>query len=346
MPDPGRILADARRCLEGGAEALDLGLASLPAPSADDDAMALLLSARLLHQRGRHPESRAALERLTSLLGVERACLEFQDLVFPSRALAAAALDDPLVDAQGRACTRLDRFAVSLVAEHRGLPAAEALATEPHENGKEWKAFVPDEDLATAEQVGRYYAESRRPILNELRQWTRVGLATYIRWLAVHVARGLKAESVFDFGGSVGVVTSAAARAGFPRVVLFETSREELEFARWRDSRLGIPPPEYVGAADLSGYAGQFDFGSCFEVLEHVWDVEGAVRALYGLLKPGGILMLTCSFGLYPHPEHLKKNVAYHGRELELFRSLGFRPVTIEGLGIRYPKMWFLQRPA
>ena len=262
---------------------------------------------------------------------VERACREFQRLLLPSAPS----------DAEG-----LDRFAVSLVAEWRGLSSAETLAMEPNENGRAWKAFVPDEDLATAEQVGRYYAESRRPVLSELRQWTRIGAPAYLRWLSIDVARRLRAESVFDFGGSVGAVTSAAASAGFPRVVLFETSKEELDFARWRDARLGIPPPEYAGSGDLSGYSGQFDFGSCFEVLEHVWDVEGAVQALYGLLKPGGVLMLTCSFGLYPHPEHLKRNVRHHGHELDLFRDAGFQPVTIAGVGIRYPTMWFLRKPA
>lgn len=246
---------------------------------------------------------------------------------------------------EGAAPDQLDPFVVSLVAAYRGLSVSEMLEVEPRENGKEWKAFVPDEDRVTREQVGRYYAESRRPILNELRQWTRLGPATYIRWLAIHVARELRAQSVFDFGGSVGVVTSAAASAGFPRVALFETSREELDFARWRDARLGIPALEYVGSDDVSRYSGQFDFGSCFEVLEHVWDVEDVVRVLYGLLKPGGILMLTCSFGLYPHPEHLKKNVGYHDRELALFRGAGFQPITIEGIGIRYPKMWFLRKP-
>lgn len=331
MPDPGQVLDEARRCLEGDARP------RLAPPSPNDDAMAVLLDARILHQQGRTDEALAAFDRLKNLLEVERACLELQGLLFPSRGIGL----DP---APG--LPRLERLAEALVAEYRGLTIPQVLEAEPRENGLEWKAFVPDEDLATAEQVGRYYAQSRRPILNELRQWTRVGLATYIRWLAIHVARGLKARSFFDFGGSVGIVTSAAARAGFPRVVLFETSKEELDFARWRDARLGIRPPEYVGSGDLSGYAGQFDFGSCFEVLEHVWDVEAAVRALYGLLKPGGILMLTCSFGLYPHPEHLKRNVRHHDHELELFRAAGFRPVTIEGLGIRYPKLWFLQRPA
>ena len=56
--------------------------------------------------------------------------------------------------------------------------------------------------------------------------------------------------------------------------------------------------------------------------------------------------MLTCSFGLYPHPEHLKRNVRHQGHELDLFRSAGFQPVTLSGVGIRYPTMWFLQKPA
>ncbi len=71
-------------------------------------------------------------------------------------------------------------------------------------------------------------------------------------------------------------------------------------------------------------------FGVCVEVLEHVFDVEGAARIIASLLRPGGVLFLQASFG-NPHLTSLKKNAAYAGREDELMRTVGLERVQIPG---------------
>jgi len=62
-------------------------------------------------------------------------------------------------------------------------------------------------------------------------------------------------------------------------------------------------------------------------VMEHIFDVEKAVAAMAALLKKDGLLFFSASFGHYPYPSHLRRNVAFAGKEDDLLRRHGLQPV-------------------
>lgn len=68
----------------------------------------------------------------------------------------------------------------------------------------------------------------------------------------------------------------AAAKAAFP----------ELEFHR-------------ASSAQELGFLGQFDIVTCIEVIEHCYDPRSVVRQIYGLLRPGGLAILSTPYHGY-----------------------------------------------
>jgi SAM-dependent methyltransferase len=69
----------------------------------------------------------------------------------------------------------------------------------------------------------------------------------------------------------------------------------------------------------------QYDAVLSFEVLEHLPDPRAAIADIGKLLKPGGIALITESFGLTPAhlPTHLRCNVCLDGRSPFIFHECG-----------------------
>ena len=73
--------------------------------------------------------------------------------------------------------------------------------------------------------------------------------------------------------------------------------------------RLGRPVVE-AALPDLSMFqAGAYDMVALLDVLEHVPDDKGSLHAIYGLLKPGGALLLTVPINPWMWSAH---DVAHH----------------------------------
>jgi SAM-dependent methyltransferase len=73
--------------------------------------------------------------------------------------------------------------------------------------------------------------------------------------------------------------------------------------------RLGKPVVE-AALPDLSMFpAGAYDMVALLDVLEHVPDDKGSLKAIYGLLKPGGALLLTVPINPWMWSAH---DVAHH----------------------------------
>lgn len=110
--------------------------------------------------------------------------------------------------------------------------------------------------------------------------------------LLVWAARRYSAdfESFLEVGCGTGFVLSAFVRA-FPgrRFVGTELFSEGLKFAEKR-----LPNIELVELNVLdSAYIGEFDVVAAFDVIEHIEDDSGALKALYAALKPGGYCFVT-----------------------------------------------------
>lgn len=120
------------------------------------------------------------------------------------------------------------------------------------------------------------------------------------RWLWVR--RGLRhgALRTFDAGCGNGVFSMYAARCG-NRVLAASFSEQEQSTARARAATLGIGGIDFrlIDLRDLearSAELGEFDQIVCLETIEHLLDDAKLMRALAGMLTPGGQLLLTTPY--------------------------------------------------
>lgn len=190
-----------------------------------------------------------------------------------------------------------------------------------------------NEDNLTQEELKSFYSSFEFPVMCTFRKLLRGSLALAQAALPLYLARQCRAEAAFDFGGNSGLMTTAWSLSGINRVLLIEQVPALLDFARWRDQKMNLRNIEYLEECQLRcamhDFAGAFDFGSSTEVLEHVADVEEAVFLLGRLLKMDGILFLSTSFGHYPHPTHLRRNVCYSGDQDGLLKRFGFERINV-----------------
>lgn len=166
------------------------------------------------------------------------------------------------------------------------------------------------------------------------------------RWLWV---RGrispLRRGRLLDVGCGAGAMAINASLLGFQTVGVTDVPGD-VEKARRRARRCGAVGAQF-SVLDIrrldesSGFASMFDVVLCCEVIEHVTDDAGLMRAMGRCLRPGGHLLLTTPFrearpistedrGPFPRPEdggHVRRG--YSGTQLAaLCESSGLRLVT------------------
>ena len=103
---------------------------------------------------------------------------------------------------------------------------------------------------------------------------------------------------------------------GFRRVVNFDISQQDLAFGRDKDEMIfGASQVEWMTAEPDE----QFDVVSCHQVIEHSTDPSAFLSHVLKMLKPGGLMILSSGFHVYPHPGH----IAYSGDVKDLISSVG-----------------------
>lgn len=195
---------------------------------------------------------------------------------------------------------------------------------------QKWEEIVVDEDNVTPEQLELFYNSIAFPIGDLLYYiFDQSNLACAYRALPILLADTRGCKKVFDFGGNSGLLTSAMANTlDLDVCMLIDENKKMLEFAKWRDELFGVKNVTYSRKSEFENkidkYDNFFDLGVCTEVLEHVYYVEETVENLSRILKKDGLLFISTSFGLYPEPSHLKRNLLYSGKEEELMARHGF----------------------
>jgi 2-polyprenyl-6-hydroxyphenyl methylase/3-demethylubiquinone-9 3-methyltransferase len=103
--------------------------------------------------------------------------------------------------------------------------------------------------------------------------------------------RALEGLTVLDVGCGGGLISEPLARLG-ARVTGLDPATENIEAARRHAAGAGLNI-DYRGGRveELEGQT--FDALVCLEVVEHVPDVAAFVQACAGLVRPGGLMLLS-----------------------------------------------------
>lgn len=101
---------------------------------------------------------------------------------------------------------------------------------------------------------------------------------------------------IFEVGCGNGSMTATMAAAGY-QVTAIEPSESGIALAR--ESNPG--PDFHVGSAydDLAGRFGRFPVVVSMEVVEHLMEPRRFARAVFGLLEPGGLAVISTPFHGY-----------------------------------------------
>jgi 2-polyprenyl-6-hydroxyphenyl methylase / 3-demethylubiquinone-9 3-methyltransferase len=105
--------------------------------------------------------------------------------------------------------------------------------------------------------------------------------------------RPLQGLRVLDVGCGGGLVCEPLARMG-ARVMGLDPSPEIIEAARRHAAGQGLDIDYRVGRVeDLAGESRTFDAVACLEVVEHVPDPGAFLKTCAGLVRPGGLMLLS-----------------------------------------------------
>jgi 2-polyprenyl-3-methyl-5-hydroxy-6-metoxy-1,4-benzoquinol methylase len=115
------------------------------------------------------------------------------------------------------------------------------------------------------------------------------------RLLEICARHGVATQALLEVGAGFGTFCSELkSRKIFKRVVGVEPTPGLAATCRRRDIEVLEKPIEHLTSEE----AGEFDVVASFEVIEHLFSPMEFVQHMQRLLRPGGLMMLTCPNGL------------------------------------------------
>ncbi|MBC2652094.1 class I SAM-dependent methyltransferase [Novosphingobium flavum] len=196
-------------------------------------------------------------------------------------------------------------------------------------------------ELYAAEGGGTYHAQLRDPANPEVARMAQIA-ERHLDFVRTVATTG----RLVDLGCSTGAFLGKAKAAGFEASGI-EYARDSAHFA----AEMTGCPVEHGTLADSSVAPGSLDVLCAFDVIEHVPDPADDLARMYGLLKPGGWLVLSTpnidglfprlSFplagvlGHWPHPEPPHHLYQFSVATLSaMLRTAGFEPGPVRHCNI------------
>lgn len=186
------------------------------------------------------------------------------------------------------------------------------------------------DDLAAQRRVGEatdagdvlaYYAATPH-YLYELSYWeASPDKQTWFR-VVERACRRHRLRRVLDFGGGVGGLSLFLNARGI-RCDHLDVGGKTFEYAAWRFARHRLDVAMHDATADGGPPPGSYDAVIAWDVLEHLFDLEGAIRNIAGLLRPRGLFLSKSTFATEGTP-HEAIHLAQHKRyaDVAVFNAL------------------------
>ncbi len=161
-------------------------------------------------------------------------------------------------------------------------------------------------DFSDSKQVNDYYVNNKWEIYDHL-NWHFQKRRNYDKQLVEEIKVGCpdRSTEILDFGSGAGQLAYMLAKEKYI-VSVCDPSKKANDFMTYRFTKRRqkvkqIPMPIH------KDFKNKFDIILCFDVLEHVPDdkFDETLETIKGLLKPGGQIMASVSFGAKDiHPGH------------------------------------------
>ena len=205
------------------------------------------------------------------------------------------------------------------------------------ETAKEYWRYHEGEDVIAQRRVGEakeeaavlaYYAATPH-YLYELSYWeASLDKQAWFRVVAL-ACRKYGLWHVMDFGGGVGGLSRYLHSRGI-RCDHLDVAGRTFDYAAWRFARRNLDVTMLDVTSPARQPKGPYDAIVAWDVLEHLFDLDGAIQNIAGLLRPNGWFMSKSTFavaGGVHEAIHLAQHACYADVAAfnELVARSGFR---------------------
>ena len=122
--------------------------------------------------------------------------------------------------------------------------------------------------------------------LDQRHFWRASKRALILEWLSIGI--GARRElRILDIGGACSITSQKMQMFGEVKIV--EPNEEMIKISK-KHLNLDIVRGSLPDKIDIDG---NFDVVTLFDVLEHIEEVDESIKVVSGLLKPGGLLLIT-----------------------------------------------------
>lgn len=206
-------------------------------------------------------------------------------------------------------------------------------------------------DLVFAESVptSDWFQASYRDADFDAESESRYAARTYGRELRRILPRLAKRHAAMDIGAGDGAFVAQLVDTGFEHVIGIEPSVKPV--SRASPKVRPLLRNDFFRAEDFA--ADSFDLITCFQTIEHLEDPLAFCKSAFGLLRPGGALLLVSHNFRAPLARVLgERSPIYDIEHLQLFspRSLtclyeaaGFKHIEVKSMSNTYPLTYWLR---